>query len=209
MSVLRQELCSVERREGGFTLLELLLAVALLIVVLATLATLFANSREAYGVNEEITDRQQTIQSAINVFRYEISLAGYRGTCAGAPTRSFAEPTFELARGDVSDSVTVRYFEDRWPANACGTLRETTLFVDDGQNVLYMRRDGGTPEPALANVHSFRVVNFMDQQGGRATEVPPAGFIGIDVRVDYEDPIGSFSQFVVGVKNPQQNLVGN
>ena len=120
-------------RNQGITVIELLIAAAIVGVVLAITLQLYGGTVRAYRVNEEVAETRQGIQAAISLLQYEIGLAGYRCTDGSALTRTFGSSPLIAVDGSsgASDSITVRYYEDRYVAGSC-ELTQVTYYVEDG-----------------------------------------------------------------------------
>jgi len=69
-----------ENREQGFTLIELLIAMALALVVIASLSSVFILQRKTYDVQEQISEMTQNGRAAMEMLTREIRMTGY-----GAP----------------------------------------------------------------------------------------------------------------------------
>ena len=201
---------------SGFTLVELLIAAGIFGVILLALTGLFVNSTRAYRVNETISERQQDTQAAIALFQQELSLAGYRGVCSDASSNTFGQPTFAVVRGSAApdapgdDTITIRYFDDRYSGNACGALRTVTFSAgtdQQGRPALLMQTEGiTTPTPVVAGVEGLRLFGYVDNNGGLATDtMPSTGFMAVSIELDFAD--GRFVRFVVGLRNPQSGAV--
>lgn len=68
--------CS-RRKEQGFTLTELLVAMALTGVVMASLYSAHLSQQRAYQVNENVTVVQQNLRSAMYFLEKDLRMAGY------------------------------------------------------------------------------------------------------------------------------------
>ncbi|MEJ2576760.1 MAG: PilW family protein [Gammaproteobacteria bacterium] len=73
-------------RAAGLTLVELLLALALSLLLMAGVATLFAASKRTYRLQEAAARVHENGRHAVNLLLRELRGAGYAG-CASAPAR--------------------------------------------------------------------------------------------------------------------------
>ncbi|HDZ90623.1 MAG TPA: prepilin-type N-terminal cleavage/methylation domain-containing protein [Deltaproteobacteria bacterium] len=64
-------------REPGFTLLELLIAMAIALVVITSIASAFISQRKTYAVQEQISEMQQNARAAMDIMSREIRMTGY------------------------------------------------------------------------------------------------------------------------------------
>ncbi len=206
-------------RASGFTVLELLIAAAVAAVVLAVAAQLYASSVRAYRVNEEVSEVRQGIQAAISLLQYEIGLAGYRCTDDDALDRSFvADPLVAVdGASGAPDSITVRYYEDRYASGSC-QLTEVTYFVQD--DALYRQVRGEDPQEAVHGVVDMQVEAWLDRaQSMFVVETDSAelnrpldpDLRGISLSLRFEDAGGRENPVIVtvGLKNPQCASLGD
>ena len=63
---------------GGFTLLELIIAMALGLIVFASVATTFTSQTRAYSAQEQINQMEQNARGALDIMSREIKMAGYK-----------------------------------------------------------------------------------------------------------------------------------
>src|SRR5258706_8094 len=91
--------------EQGFTLVELMIATAMLLVVMSTALSFFARSQRVY-TNERVTlDMVQDMRTVFDRFTNEIRMAGSglpapRGVIEGSPTTL-------IVRGDFNNIATI------------------------------------------------------------------------------------------------------
>jgi prepilin-type N-terminal cleavage/methylation domain-containing protein len=156
----------------GITLVELLVAMALMLVLLGLLTSIFAVSARSYRVNETSAALQQRTELAATLLRYELGLAGYRGARTDYALNTFTSPTQRLivVRGATTaqpHSVRARYYEDRHVATgAASVLRDVTYSIGTVGGVpALMRSEAGVAAPALLGVSDLRVVNLVRADG--------------------------------------------
>lgn len=148
----------------GLTVLEVLLAAAVLVILLGALAGVLASVRRSYQVTERTTREQETAELASQILHYDIRLAGYRGIDNEVESRNFSGPTLVVQEGD-SDSISVRYFEDRFTGGEV-TEQAVTFDVTGG----HLRRNG---EAVVEGVTRLKVVEYVHRDGERSTTKPP------------------------------------
>jgi type IV pilus assembly protein PilW len=115
----------------GFTLVELMIAIAIGLFLTVVIAQLFVNSRTAYNTTDEVSRMQENMRFAYQLLTRTVHLTGYR-----AAPNSHAVGEFGLFTGgaiaidgtndDVngSDTFTVRYQGSGTPAD--GTIVDCT-----------------------------------------------------------------------------------
>lgn len=201
----------------GFTLVELLLVAAIFIVVLAALGTFLVDGLRAYRVTTERSEAIQDSEAVLQLMRYEVGMAGFRGLGAATIARPFTLGSGDEAilvrrpSGSTSDELTVRYFEDRYVTDS--GERQVTFTVTSQTLVRQELRPGSavaTTELLVGNVESMRVVEIVDRERSRfATEslvglptasLPPE-LAGLNVVVQFVG--GREWEFLIGISNPQ------
>ncbi|MBS3966570.1 MAG: prepilin-type N-terminal cleavage/methylation domain-containing protein [Truepera sp.] len=195
-------------RRSGFTLLELLIASAILIIILAALGALFASSSQAYRSNVRVTERQQEAETAIQLLIHEIGLAGYRGVGQHDADRAFSGDgrTLVITHGvsGAPDTVQVRYFEDRFLPGE----RLVTFGINAESRTIFRREGTGEPQDIAANVVDLQVIQYIRRDGIRV-EVPregpippvPGNLAALNLEITFVD--GSLWRFPIGLNNPQ------
>ncbi len=140
-------------RRHGFSLVELLVAMAITGVVMAAVFKIYTTQQDSYLVQEQVAEMQQNIRIAKYILTREIRMAGYDpfGT-AGA--------RFVSAAGD-----SVRFTMDILPENGDGTIGDGTIsvpgdditysvFVDDDGTIKLGRNDGSNNRAIVENIEA-------------------------------------------------------
>lgn len=201
----------------GFSVVELLVAAAILGVLLAVLGSLYVSTRRSYDASERVSETRQTIQTATELLAYEIGLAGYRGVDVGVDTiataRPFSARPLTVVDGGLSvgvvqpDTVTVRYYEDRFQSGG-PTLVTASYTVANGSLV---RTEGSTSSVLVDDVTDFQVISWFNRvatefvvptasaDANRPADADLAG-IGLELRIQ-----GRTDPYVVKIAftNPQ------
>ena len=133
-------------KQGGMSLIELMIAITLSLFIVAALISLFVNSKQNYRLNENMSRLQENARFAVSFIARDLRMADYRN-CVTDVRRADAL-TGETATGvNDSDSVTII-----WQSNACGATSSTVTTV-------YTIKEGDSGNPAL-----FRSVNGVDEE---------------------------------------------
>lgn len=172
------------RRRDGFSLVELLLSSAILVVLLAAGAALLSGTSRVHRTTIQITDAEERIDAITRIVRRDLSMAGFRGTDGTGELlgdgRAFVAPTED---GRLTGELVVRYVEEMYADSA--TSQEVAYRVSDG---VLTRRVGtsagsGTPVDLLGGVDRIDVATF---DGG----------VRLDIRFDDEaKPIPIVARF--------------
>ncbi|MBW1856266.1 MAG: prepilin-type N-terminal cleavage/methylation domain-containing protein [Deltaproteobacteria bacterium] len=64
--------------QEGFTLVELMIAVAISSIFLGAIYQIFIGQRKSYSLQNDITEMQQTIRASEHIMVREIRMAGYK-----------------------------------------------------------------------------------------------------------------------------------
>lgn len=207
------------RRHLGFTLLELLVASAVMVILIAAAVALFVSSGRAYDVSERLSLQQQEIESAAKILSYDLSLAGYRGTTLAALDRSFAQPFIAVEKNVSagSDRIIMRYFEDDDDSRLFGAqstcdpqpcvVRYDVALADDGSGTaLLYRREGeaGDRIGIVQAVRHFRVLQYIRRVGDpvdiEAGTAVPDNLAAVNIEIAFEN--GGLWRFPVAINNP-------
>jgi prepilin-type N-terminal cleavage/methylation domain-containing protein len=185
----------------GFTLVELLIAVAILGILFSVLITVFTSATRGYRAVDATADLQQRAEVATRLLSYEVGLAGYRGVTGNLATRTFSGPQVDV--NVARNEVTTAYYEDRY-SGANPVLRTVTYSIGtgDGRSALLRAEGvGGTPYAALYGVTEMTVTP-LNSEGEPAVGPDPVvalGFLITLARSGGGDPYRT--TFAVGFNN--------
>jgi type IV pilus assembly protein PilW len=107
---------SLSVRARGFTLVEVMIAIAIGLFLTTVVATLFVNSRSAYNTTDEISRMQENMRYAYHLLTRTVHLTGYRSSPNSPATGDFGlfvggAIAINGTNDDVngSDTLTIRY----------------------------------------------------------------------------------------------------
>ncbi len=198
-------------RTKGFSIIELLLAAAILSVLMAILASLFNGANQSHKAIEKVAARMQEADVASQLLSYEIGLAGYRGvnqTTLSANDFGGAS-VLRLAIGKSSsggsDTLTTRYYEDRYVSAT--TLRSVTYSVGTSGGVSSLLRQEGSdpPYPAVYGVSKLEVLSYIARDGTRLSATPSQAIptnpalVALELQLSFSD--GITRKFSVNLSN--------
>ena len=153
------------RVDSGFTLIELMVSIAIGLVVLASVATTFTSQTRAYSAQEQINQMEQNLRGALDIMTREIKMAGYRpngGTVTGVVSYSSTSLTIQA---DVDGNGTLL-------ASGTGsdTANEQIAYVYDSVNKKITRQVGGGTATTLAeNISAFTFTYYQSSGATLAT----------------------------------------
>jgi len=90
----KAELSSCENNERGFTIIELVVGLAISLILLGVAVKIFLVQQRSYNVQEQLSEMQQNIRSAMDIIVRETKMAGYNPT--GAGFNGITYDTFQL-----------------------------------------------------------------------------------------------------------------
>ncbi|MCI0546651.1 MAG: prepilin-type N-terminal cleavage/methylation domain-containing protein [Candidatus Rokubacteria bacterium] len=155
------------RTAAGFTLVELLVSMALAGLLLAATFTVLHAGLDAYRQGADRLDAQQAARVALERIATELREAGYDPRDAGLPAIVLAEPArVGLARDLDGDGV------------LAPTRERVTYFLDGA----VLRRDaGGGAQPIAEDVRGFA----LEYRDGRGAPTVDAGAVAsVRIRLD-------------------------
>ena len=189
-------------QNGGFSLLELLIAMVITMALMTAAATLLANALRVRSRENQKSDALADTQRALNIMSREIANSGFNMTGNGIVVAESGlneiRVRSNLNRFDYDASVS-----DASRSNVQDPGEDITYFINEADNTKYLARHDrfGSGSTVLANRIDGMNVHYFDQKvtytappGGAditdvsALEVPPANakyiVIAISVTLD-------------------------
>lgn len=169
--------------DGGFSLLELLIALAITMAMMAAATTLLANALRMRSRENQKSDALADTQRALNIMSREIANTGFNmtnnGIVAADSGLNKIRIRANLNRFDYDPSVT-----DDSRNNVQDSGEDITYFINEAENTKYLARHDqfGTGSTVLANridsmnIHYFaqKVTYTSPQAGSDITDVSAA-----------------------------------
>ena len=141
----------------GFTLVELLVAMAVSLLALGAIYSTFLTQFKSYQVQEEVAAMQQNIRSAMYHMQREIRMAG-------------CDPTGLAGAGITAASATSISFSEDIIGNSTGSDPDGAL-DDPNENITYslsgtnlVRNTGGGDQTVAENINALNFV-YLDANG--------------------------------------------
>lgn len=150
---------SIGQRQTGFTLVELLISMAIAGIVMAAVYTSYYSQQKAYVVQEQVVAMQQNLRAALFHLERDIRMAGYDPTGAagaGILVATTDPPRFQLTKDDNNDS------DGREPDGDRDDLNENIDFELNGQRIT--RND----QPIAENIDALDFV-YLNESGAVLT----------------------------------------
>jgi hypothetical protein len=163
------------RSEAGFTILELLISVSIMLAVTGTVFSLMNPSQGIYQTQPEVADVQQRLRVGVDAIQKDLVMAGagtYMGAAAGALTNFFA-PVMPFRIGEIEsdqskgvyyrpDTISVMYVP---PSPAQTTLRAAMPMSSAELKVDAMLNCGANRKDALCGFEEGMRVIIFDPTG--------------------------------------------
>ncbi len=143
------------RDARGFTLLELLVVLAIQGILLAAVTTSFTGQLTAYDLQEQISAMQQNARAAMTMVIREARTAGYDPARAG-----FVGLTYDPARLVIA--------ADRNGDGDLGDANERIVYFHDSDGLKLRRDTGGGGQPLAEDIEGF-AVKYLDAAGNTTT----------------------------------------
>jgi len=156
-------------RENGFSLIELLFAMAIFLIILAAATSAFISQRKSYKAQEQVAEMTQGARSAMDMLSTEIRQAGYNpaniSNFVGIPYSASQLQLLADLKGDADPSP---------PDGDTSDANENIIYTYDSDNLRINRNDVNTEDvayPFAENVQGYTVKYF---EGDGVTEVSSA-----------------------------------
>ena len=138
--------------EGGFTLVELLIAMTIGLIILTALSSTFLMQRKIYDVQEQVAEMVQTARAAMDMMSREIRMGGYDPTGAGFDGIPYnADSSTIDVYADLNDIPGID--------NPTGSYEHITYSYDSANNQIDRNTNtGGGDQPFAENIDDFEVL---------------------------------------------------
>ncbi len=146
---------ALKNNAQGFTLIEVVIGLAISLILLGVAASMFNVQRKSYIMQEQVTEMQQNVRAAMDMMVREIRMAGYDPTESGSVgigtnTTALLQILADLdgngTSTDTNEDITYRYYN----ANDATYPREIR------------RNTGGVFQPIAENIDGC---NFLYYDG--------------------------------------------
>ena len=158
---------------GGFSLLELLIAMVITMALMTAASTLLANALRVRSRENQKSDALADTQRALNIMSREIANSGFNmtgnGIVAADSGLNEIRVRSNLNRYDFDPLVT-----DESRANVQDPNEDITYFINTADNTMYLARhdEFGTGSTVLANRIDGMSIHYFDQ---KVTYTAPPG----------------------------------
>lgn len=184
-------------REKGFTLIEILIALAIMSIVTTAIYQLFINQQKTWVSQDLLTEMQQNSRVSIDTISRDLLMAGYGVTTA--------VETDSATTASNATQIAIRYKDP----NDSNNIKRIMYWMDATKNVLYRKEDTASPnaessldsgspgrawsagQPLADHVTALTFTYF--NQNGDVLAMPPSGAyrikVSLKVRTSRKDPV--------------------
>ncbi len=165
------------KKSAGFSLVELLVALALSLVVLTSVSSAFISQRKTYDAQEQMTEMIQGTRAAMEIITRDAKLAGFD------PQKGFPLHTNVVGIPYNATRLELRADLDGDGAATSNDANEVIIYTFDGANHAIARNSGQAWSGAALlaeNIQSF-TFDYLDADGTSTTA--PADIRKIEVTI--------------------------
>lgn len=175
----------------GFTLVELLISLALSLIVLTSVSNAFISQRKTYDAQEQMTELIQGTRGVMEIITREIKLAGFD------PTGN----AFDDSAGPYAIPYSTTQLEVRADLDGDGTAsssdtNELIIYTHDGSNMELERNAGQAFSYArllAENIQTF-TFDYLDKDGNATTTAADIRMIEITITGRTAKPDSNYGQ---------------
>ncbi len=174
------------KNKQGFTLVELLIAMAIALVVIASLAQTFISQQKTYDVQQEVSAMTQNARAAMDMMSREVRMAGYNPTGSMQGTDPAAANFVGIPYSTTQLEIIADINEDGDASDS----NENIIYTYDSSNLQIDRNTGGGNQPFAENIASFSFDYFEEDGIAPATSAEDIRMvkITIEAKTEKEDP---------------------
>ena len=173
--------------QSGFTMVELLISMAIGLVIITTLTSTFVTQRQAYDVQQQITTAVQTARAAMDMMSREIRLAGYDPTDSDGFYGITYDPDQLRIQADVAE-------------NDDGTVGDGDT-DDANEDIIYKfsgsavtRNTGSGDQPFAENAQDFSF-EYLDANGAATVVSSEIRRVKITLAIQTEKPDSDYGGY--------------
>jgi type IV pilus assembly protein PilW len=145
-----------EPKTGGFTLVELMVTLAIGMVVMAAVTTTFISQTRFYSAQEQINEMEQNARGALDVITRELKMAGYKPTGLALTGIGYSFTQLQI-QADLNGNGAI---------TPVGTEpNEIITYVFDSTNKQITRQDGTAAAQVLADNITAFTFNYLKADG--------------------------------------------
>ncbi len=146
---------SLKNNDQGFTMVELVVGLAISLILLGIAVKIFLVQQNAYNVQEQLSEMQQNIRATTDMIVRETKMAGY-------------DPTEASFNGITYATDTLRILADIDGSGITDGPNEDITYSYDAGNFQIDRDIGAGGQPLAENIQAF-TFSYLDANGNSTT----------------------------------------
>jgi type IV pilus assembly protein PilW len=171
------------RNVTGFTLTELMVAMAIGMVVLAAVTTTFMAQAKFYNAQEQINEMQQNARGALDLITRELKMAGYKPNGG----------TFDGVTYSVSQLMIQADLDGNGGISTGSSANEQITYAYDSANKQITRKIGtGTVQVLADNITAF-TFSYLNSSGATTTTSSSIRQVAISITAITAKPDPNYS----------------
>ena len=158
---------------AGFTLIEILISMAISLVLLAGIAQTFSVQTRQNNAEEQIGQMQQNVRGALDLMVREIQMAKYNPAGTAFPSGVYGV-TYSASQLEIKSDIS----DGNGTINTSSGSFEDIIYAYDNVNKRITRKlgSGGTAQIVADNIIAF-TFDYYDANGAAVTSVANSGNI--------------------------------
>lgn len=165
--------------QSGFTMIELLISMAIGLLIIAALSSTFVTQRQSYDIQQQITAAVQTARAAMDMISRELRLAGYDPTDIGLIGIPYSADQLQVLADLDGDGLTTSPNED-------------IIYKYNLEDMQITRNTGGGDQPFAENAQEF-AFDYLDANGSSTADAAQIRQVKIALTIRTEKPDPDYS----------------
>jgi prepilin-type N-terminal cleavage/methylation domain-containing protein len=166
--------CPLDSKNDGFTLVELLVSIAIFSVILGSIFSFSIAQRKYLSVQEQVSGMIQTARAAMDMISGELSVAGY-------------SPSGAVFSGIPYNASQLQIYADLNGNGVVTDPNENIIYSYDANSKKILRNTGSGNQPMAENVQGF-TFDYLNAQGNPTTLTANIRQIRITITVRTSKP---------------------
>ena len=169
---------SGNRKTGGFTLVEMLVALGIGMVVLAAVTTTFISQARFYSAQEQVNEMEQNARGALDLIMRELKMAGYNPNGG-----SFSGVTYNASQLLIQADL-----DSNGAISTSSTANEQITYTHDSANNQIKRALGSGTAQVLADNITLFTFSYLDSNGASTTTTANIRQVAVSITAQTAKP---------------------
>lgn len=164
----------LRNKQHGVTLVELMLSLAISLIVLLAVTSIYVTSKRGYAIQDTLARQQENGRFAIELLTQDLRMAGFRKDFHH--DAFIAVNTADGGAGAANDTITIQYesttdcLGQATPLNSCMTsgvvngrrCAVNRYFIDANSDLACLGNGGANPEVIVERVDNLQILYGVD-----------------------------------------------